>query len=166
MKGDLVKKLNLSTTLLMLALAVVVAGAAAAVKPKPIAFVGAYTGTAVTNTSGTTVTITANGSGTGTLIGAGKITGTGTGDTSKQPCVPFTGTGKMSGAGGTVIFKVIPGSVGCGDEQGENFTVTGKATILKATGKLAKRTGTLRLTGTYDRTSGAFTAKFRGSLVK
>jgi hypothetical protein len=152
--------------MLMVAVAGAVAASATAPKPKPIAFVGTYAGTAVTQTNGNTVAITANGTGTGTMIGAGKITGTGTGDTSQQPCVPFIGTGKMTGAGGMVIFKVIPGSVGCGDQQGENFTVSGKATILKATGKLLKRKGTLKLTGTYDRSSGAFTAKFRGSLVK
>lgn len=164
------RRLILSTAIAGLVLTIAVAGALAATsttpKPKPIAFVGTYTGTATTNTNGSTVSITANGTGTGAMLGAGKITGVGTGDTSQQPCVPFIGTGKMTGAGGTVIFKMIPGSVGCGDQQGENFTVTGHATILKATGKLLKRKGTLKFTGTYDRSSGAFTAKFRGSLSK
>jgi len=163
-----VKRLILPAAVAGTALTVAVAGALAATpaKAKPVAFVGTYSGTAVTNANGTTVAITANGTGTGTMIGAGKITGTGTGDTSQQPCVPFTGVGKMSGAGGTIIFKVVPGSSGCGDQDGVNFTISGKATVLKATGKLLKRKGTLRLTGTYDRSSGAFTAKFRGSLVK
>ncbi len=168
------KKLILVTGTAALALLVVVAAAFAAagggakVKPKPIAFVGTYAGTAVTKTTDTTVAITANGTGKGTLIGAGKITGVGTGDTSQQPCVPFIGTGKMVGTGsnGVIIFKVVPGSSGCGDQQGQSFVVSGKATILKATGKLLKRKGTLKMTGTFDRSTGAFTVKFRGSLVK
>jgi hypothetical protein len=144
----------------------VLAAAALAVVVKPVAFAGTYTGTAVTNQTDNTVAITANGTGTGTLLGAGKITGAGTGDSSVRPCVPFTGTGKMSGPGGTVIFKVIPGSSGCGDEQGQVFSLTGKATVLKATGKLLKRKGTLKMSGSYDRDSGSFTVKFRGSLTK
>ena len=163
------KRLLLSTGAAAVALAIVVAGALAAgtvVKPKPIAFVGTYSGTATTQANDNLVTINANGTGTGTLIGAGTVTGVGTGNTSVQPCVPFTGTGKLSGPGGVIIFKVLPGSSGCGDEQGENFTVTAKATILKATGKLLKRKGSLKITGTFDRSSGAFTAKFRGTLVK
>jgi len=159
------RKIFWTTGLAALALAVL-ATAALAVVVKPIAFTGTYTGTAVTNQTDNTVAITANGTGKGTLLGAGKITGTGTADSSVRPCVPFTGTGKMSGLGGTIIFKVIPGSSGCGDEQGQLFSITGKATILKATGKLLKRKGTLKLSGTYDRSSGAFSVKFRGSLTK
>jgi hypothetical protein len=153
-----------TTGLLGLA-ATVLAASALAVIVKPIAFTANYTGTAVTNQTDNNVAITANGTGKGTLLGAGKITGAGTADSSVRPCVPFTGTGKMSGPGGTVIFKVIPGSAGCGDEQGQLFSITGKATILKATGKLLKRKGMLKLSGTYDRSSGAFSVKFRGSLT-
>jgi len=163
------RRLVLITGIALLAFAVLAAGATAAKKPKkapPVAFAASYAGNAVTQQSNTTVAITANGTGTATLIGAGKITGVGSGDTSQQPCVPFTGTGSMSGAGGTVTFKVVPGSQGCGDQAGENFTVSGHATVLKATGKLAGRKGTLKMTGTYDRTSGAFTVKLRGSLTK
>ena len=143
-QGGIVNKLILSTGAVAAALAIVVAGALAAgtVVVKTIAFVGTYAGNAVTNANGNTVSITANGTGKGTMIGAGKITGVGTADSSSSPCVPFIGTGKITAAGGTVTFKVIPGSTGCGDQQGENFTISGKATILKATGKLLKRKGT------------------------
>ncbi len=170
-QGGIVKKLTLSTAAAALVLLLVGGGAFAATsatpKPKPIAFVGAYAGTASYQQNDTTVALTANGTGTGTLIGAGKITGTGVANTAGQPaCVPFTGTGKVTGPGGTIIFKVIPGTSGCGDQAAENFTISGKATLLKATGKLLKRKGLLRMTGTYDKTSGAFTVKFRGSLTK
>ena len=164
-EGASMKRIIWTTGLAALA-TTVLAATALAVIVKPIAFTGTYKGNAVTNQNDTTVAITANGTGTGTLLGAGKITGTGTGDSSVRPCVPFTGTGKMSGPGGTIVFKVIPGSSGCGDEQGQVFSISGKATILKATGKLLKRKGTLKFSGTYDRDSGAFTVKFRGSLTK
>ena len=146
-------------------LALAIASAAATAVTKPIAFTGKYAGTATTQAADNVVTINANGTGSGKLIGAGKITGAGKGDSSVQPCVPFTGTGKISGPKGTLIFKVNPGSSGCGDQAGEQFTVSGKATVLKGTGLLAKRKGTLHMSGTYDRTSGAFTVKFTGSLT-
>lgn len=158
------KRLSLTTAVALLAITVATAIAAAATKP--IAFVGSYKGTATTTQTDNVVAIKANGTGTGTLIGAGKITGVGAGDSSQRPCIPFTGTGSMKGPTGTVIFKVIPGASSCGDDAGQFFTFTGKAAVLKATGKLLKAKGTLKLSGTYDRSSGAFTVKFKGALVK
>ena len=153
-------------SILVVALLVVaVAAAVATAAKKPIAFTGKYTGTATTKTADTTATINANGTGTGTLLGAGKITGAGTADTAQRPCLPFTGTGKMSGAGGVIIFKVNPASTACGDDAGQLFSFTGKAAVLEGTGKLIKAKGTLKMTGTFDRSSGAFTAKFTGSLA-
>lgn len=158
------KRLSLTTALALLALTVAAAFAVAATKP--VAFVGSYKGTATTNQTDTTIAINAHGTGTGTLIGAGKIAGVGTGDSSQRPCVPFTGTGSMKGTAGTVIFKIVPSASSCGDDAGQFFTFTGKATVLKATGKLLKAKGTLRFSGTYDRSSGAFTVKFKGALAK
>lgn len=155
------RKLSLTTAAAALVLAVLVAGALAA--KKPVSFSAKYTGTAVTQQNDTSVAITANGTGSGTL-GAGKITGTGTGDSSVRPCVPFTGTGSMSGPNGVVQFKVIPSSSGCGDDSGQVFTITGKALVLKTTGKYKGVKGTLRFTGTFDRSSGAFSSKFTGLL--
>lgn len=158
------KRLSITVATAVVAFALIAAAALATTKP--IAFVGTFKGTATTNQTDTTVAISANGAGTGTLIGATKITGKGTGDTSARPCIPFTGTGSMKGAKGTIIFKVLPSSTSCGDDAGQFFTFTGKAQILKATGTLLKRKGTLKMSGTYNRESGAFTAKFKGSLVK
>jgi hypothetical protein len=142
-----------------------VAGALAAT-PKKVAFTAKYTGTAVTKVTNNVADISATGTGTGTLIGAGKVSGVGTGDTSQQPCVPFTGTGLMTGTAGTKLtFKVIPGSSSCGDEKGEVFAISGHATVIKGTGKLAKAKGTLKLTGVYDRTAGTFSVKFFGTLT-
>lgn len=148
------------------ALVVAFVAASALAAGKPIAFVGKYTGNATTQAADNVVTINAKGTGTGTLIGAGKVTGLGTGDSSQRPCVPFTGTGSMTGTSGSLTFKVTPGSSGCGDSDGQLFSVTGKAAVLKGTGKLAKVKGTLRMTGTYDRSSGDFSVKFSGALTK
>jgi hypothetical protein len=160
---------KVTSTLVALAAAIVVTGAALAgtTAHKPIAFAASFTGNATTQSSDNVVTINANGKGIGSGLGAARIIGTGTGDSSKQPCVPFTGTGKMTGASGTLAFKVVPGSTGCGDEQGQVFSVSGKATVLKGTGaKLAGAKGTLRMSGTYDRSSGAFSVKFFGTLTR
>ena len=151
-----------------LAVAILVTGALAAttVTKTTVAFTAKYSGTAVTKQTDNNVAITANGTGSGTLLGAGKVTGIGAGDSSVRPCVPFNGTGSMKGPGGVITFKVNPGSAGCGDDSGQLFSISGKALVTKATGKLAKAKGTLKLTGTFDRSSGAFSIKFRGTLVK
>jgi hypothetical protein len=146
--------------------AVSLTAASVALAAKSVPFTAKYTGTAVTKSTDDVVDITATGTGTGTLLGAGKITGVGTGDSSQRPCVPFTGTGMMRGAGGTIAFKVIPQASGCGDDSGQLFSISGKATVVKATGKLLKAKGTLKMTGTYDRSSGAFSVKFSGTLLK
>lgn len=148
--------------------AVLVAGSAlagTAVK-KPVAFSASYSGTAAVQVADNVANISANGAGKAVLIGAGKITGAGTGDSSQQPCVPFNGPGKMTGAKGTVAFTVLAGSQGCGDESGQVFAISGKAKVTKATGALKKAVGTLKFTGTYDRGAGTFSVKFKGTLTK
>jgi len=159
-----------TTTLIVVALcALVVAGGAlagAATSTKVIAFTGKYAGTAVTKVTDDVADISATGSGSGTLIGAGKITGKGSGDTSQQPCVPFGGSGTLSGGGGTIAFRVLAAARGCGDEAGQVFSVVGKASVLRATGKLARAKGTLKFTGIYDRGAGTFSVKFSGSLTR
>lgn len=143
------------------------ASSAGAATPKKIAFKSSYSGTAVVTVTDNVADIKTNGTGTGTIIGAGKITGAGTGDAAVQPCVPFTGTGSIVGTAGTkILFKVNPGSSGCGDEAGEVFAVNARATVTSATGKLAKAKGTLKITGTYDKNAGTFAVKFTGTLTQ
>ena len=132
---------------------------------KRIAFTASYSGTAVTKVTDGIADISATGSGKATLLGAGKITGTGKGDTSVQPCTPFSGPGSITGAGGKLLFTVLSGSSGCGDDGGHVFSITGKAKVTKATGKLKKAKGTLKFTGVYDRDAGTFTVKFKGTLT-
>lgn len=141
-------------------------GAALGAGAKKVVFAAAYSGTAVVKVTDNVADIAANGTGKGSVIGAGKITGIGKGDSSQQPCVPFTGPGKITGAKGTIAFTVLAGSTGCGDEGGQVFSITAKAKVTKATGTLVKATGTLKFTGTYDRGSGAFSVKVKGTLVK
>jgi hypothetical protein len=155
----------------VIATAALAAGAAAAATSAGTAtavpFTAKYAGTAVVRVDGNVADITANGVGKGTPIGAGKVTGKGTGDSSVQPCVPFTGTGALIGAGKTKLtFKVVPGSSGCGDESGQVFSISARATVIKGYGKLANVRGKLKITGVYDRGKGTFTAKFAGTLTK
>ena len=140
--------------------------ASSALAAKPIVITGKYVGTASTQVDGNTATISAAGTGAVTLLGKGKITGAGTGDSSVQPCVPFAGTGKITGVNGTISYKLLPGAAGCGDEGGHVFSVKAKFTVLKATGKLAKAKGTLLMTGVYDRDDGTFSVKLTGTLKK
>jgi hypothetical protein len=132
----------------------------------PILFTGKYAGQAATKVEGDVVTISATGTGKGSIIGAGRVTGQGTGDSSQQPCVPFGGTGKITGASGTIAFRLLTGANACGDEGGHVFSIKGTLAVVKATGKLAKAKGTLRFTGVYDRDGGTFSVKFTGTLKK
>ena len=161
------KKFRISiVALVIVAFTAVTAAAALATAQAKVVFAGKYAGTATTKVDGTTATIAAKGTGTASQIGAGSITGLGTGDTSQQPCIPFTGTGTMKGGGGTVTFKVIPGSNACGDEGGHTFAITSHIAVLKATGKLAKAKGTLKMTGVYSHDDGSFSVKVSGTLTK
>ena len=144
-----------------------VAAAGTSTSTKTVPFTAKYSGKAVVNAADTIATITANGVGTGKPIGPGKVSGKGKANTAERPCVPFTGLGTMTGTGGTKLtFKVVSGTRGCGDEEGQVFSLSGRATVVSATGKLAKAKGSLKLTGLYDRGRGTFTVKFTGTLTK
>ncbi len=140
--------------------------AAAQGTQKSIAFSGKYAGQAASKVDGNTASISANGKGSGSLIGSGSITGSGSADASQQPCPPFGGTGTIKGAKGTILFSVVSGSKGCGDEGGHVFSLVGYLSVTKATGALAKAKGKLRFTGTYDRDAGTFSIKLTGTLKK
>ena len=143
-----------------------VASARTSASTKTVAFTAKYSGKAVVNAADTIATITASGVGKGSPIGPGKVSGKGKANTAVRPCVPFTGLGTMTGTGGKLTFKVVSGTRGCGDEAGEVFSLSGRATVISATGKLAKAKGSLKLTGLYDRGHGTFTVKFTGTLTR
>lgn len=159
------RKLAIATAFAVAAVAVATASALATTSTKIVPFTAKYSGTAVVKVTDQVADISATGTGTGTLVGAGKIAGTGKGDASQQPCVPFNGPGSLTGTGGKLLFTVIAGSQGCGDESGEVFSIVGKAKVTKGTGKLLKAKGTLKFTGVYDRGAGTFSVKFKGSLT-
>jgi hypothetical protein len=146
--------------------AALVATSAVAAPTKSIPISGTFAGTASTKVDGNTATIAANGTGKLSVLGAGKIVGNGTGDSSQQPCVPFAGTGTITGAGGVITYKVPTGASGCGDEGGHVFSVKGVLQVVKATGKLAKAKGSIRFTGVYSRDDGTFNVKLAGTLKK
>ena len=148
------------------AAAVATATAGAVVPPKTLAFTGTYSGTANVQVNDQVANISASGTGTGSILGSSKISGSGTGDASAQPCVPFNGPGALTAANGTkLIFTVVNSSQGCGDDQGQVFSLVGKATVTKGTLKLAKAKGTLKFTGVYDKGAGTFSVKFKGTLT-
>jgi type IV secretory pathway TraG/TraD family ATPase VirD4 len=161
------KKFRISiVALAVVALTAGTAASALASAQVKVVFAAKYAGNATTKQDGNTATIAATGNGTASQIGVGSISGLGTTDTSQQPCLPFTGTGTMKGKGGTITFKVVPGSSACGDEGGHNFTITSHLAVLKATGKLAKTKGTLKMTGAYSHDDGSFSVKVSGTLTK
>jgi plastocyanin len=132
-----------------------------------VQFKAAYSGQATVKVTDNVADISAEGTGTATIVGASKVTGKGTGDSSKQPCVPFTGDGVITASSGstTVRFTVVPGSTGCGDEAGKVFSISGRATVTGGTGSMAGAKGTLKLTGVYDHGAGTFSIKFSGPVT-
>jgi hypothetical protein len=146
--------------------AALLAPAGAATKPKKVAFSATYSGTATVQVTDQVAAISANGSGKGTMLGTSSITGKGTADASQQPCAPFTGPGTMIAANGTKLaFTVVSGSQGCGDEQGQVFSLSGKANVTSGSGALKKAKGLLKFSGVYDRGQGTFSVKFSGILA-
>jgi len=158
--------LLIAAVALVAAAVAVPATAATQIKPKPKTLVlsGTYSGQASSKIDGTNVTLSATGKGSLSKIGAGSITGAGTADSSQQPCSPFGGTGSLTGTKGSILFSVVSGAKGCGDEGGHTFTLVGYFHVTKATGSLAKAKGQLRFTGVYDRDAGTFQIKVAGSL--
>ncbi len=151
----------------VVALTTVLVGAAiasGAAGVKTINFTAKYSGNATVKVVGDAATISAKGTGTGVPIGKGTITGLGTGEAKPQPCNDWSGTGVLKGTKGTIAFKMLPGTQACGDEDATFFSIVGYAQVTKATGKLAKAKGKLKVTGSYDRGAGTFSAKFSGKL--
>ena len=168
-KGVTLKKLTGAVASSLLVLAAVTAGSAFAASTtgstKIVAFTASYAGAAVVTVTDNVADISANGAGKGPTIGAGKVKGAGKGDAAQQPCVPFNGTGSLAGTKGTVLFKVLTGSTGCGDEGGHSFTISAKVAVTGGTKAFLKAKGPLKLTGTYDRDAGTFAVKFTGKLT-
>ena len=139
---------------------------AKAATPASIAFTASYTGKATVKVSGSKADISADATGTGTLVGKSKLSGKGVGN-NVEPCPLFGGPGTITAANGAKLNFTITTSGGsaCTDEEGQTFSLLGRATIKGGTGKYAKAKGTFKFTGSYDRGNGLFTVKLRGTLT-
>lgn len=148
------------------AAATLAAGSALAV-PKPVPFKASFTGKAVVKTSDASADITATGLGTSTLIGKGKskLAGKGVGSQA-DPCPLFGGTASITGPTGLKLnFKIAPATGNaCTDEEAQQFSLVGRATIVGGTGKYRLAKGTFKFTGSFNRGTGAFSVKFTGTL--
>ena len=150
----------------VLVLAALVAGTAGA-KPKTWAFSATFTGTATEKVDGQAVTATAKGSGNVTLIGKSTISGVVNATTANPPCSPFNGPGTITSPKAKLTVTVLPTSRGCaaGEDAQNDISISGSVKVSKGTLKYKAAKGTLRFTGHYDRSSGAFTVKLTGKLT-
>jgi hypothetical protein len=148
---------------------VVAAGVAfaAAPKPKTVTFKGSYAGQVTEKVNGADVSGLASATGTSTAVGAGTVTGTVAGTTSNPPCSPLTGKGVLSGRKGKLKLSLLSTSRACAASATDQNSVTfsGDAKVMGGTLKFKKAKGTIHFSGNYDRTSGAFNAKFTGKLT-
>jgi hypothetical protein len=152
---------------LIAALTLAALAAGTALAAHSATFKGTYSGKATEKVSGQTVTDSVKGTGSGTLIGKGTITGSVTASTANPPCSPFGGPGLIAGPKGKLKVSVLKTSRGCaaGEDDQNNISFSGTAKVIGGTGKLAKAHGTLRFSGHYDRSSGAFSVKLTGTVT-
>ena len=150
----------------MLILAALVAGTAGA-KPRTWVFSATFTGTATEKVDGQAVTATAKGSGNVTLMGKSTISGVVSATTANPPCSPFSGPGTITSPKAKLTVSVLPASRGCaaGEDAQNDISISGTVKVSKGSLKYKAAKGTLRFTGHYDRSSGAFTVKLTGKLT-
>lgn len=163
------KNVRIATmTLASVGVALAFGGAAlAGAASRTVAFNGTYKGQAAEKVNGNTVTATAKGSGIATLVGKSTISGSVVATTTAdQPCAPFGGPGYIIGKSGKLKVTVLPASRGCAasQEEKDSISLAGTVKVKGGTAKFRTAHGTLRFTGHYDRASGAFTVKLKGTL--
>lgn len=159
------KHFRLSLALAAFALAIVFVSSAAAAT---ITFTGTYKGKATERVNGDVITALVAGTGTATLIGKGTLGGNVVATTiADSPCAPLKGPGTIKGLKGTIKLSLLSTSRGCAasEDDKDNISVAGSAKVVGGTKKFLKARGTLRFTGHYNRTSGAFTLKLTGKLT-
>ena len=170
------RKHLLTSAVAMLAVAAVcVASATAgtAQSTKIVLFTGSYAGPANVTVADGVSNISVSGSGKATTVGikvppfgAGKVTGTGTGSAdSTQTCQTFNGSGTLTGVKGAKIIFKLSGAQACGDADGENFSITGRATVTGGAGAYKKAKGSLKVTGLFKKTAKTFAVRFSGKLT-
>ncbi len=129
-------------------------------------FSASYRGKVTEVVNGQAVTATPRGTGKGTLIGKSTLIGTVAATTANPPCSPLSGPGTLTGAKGKLKITLRSGSRACAASQDEpnNISFSGSAKVTGGTGKFRSAKGTLRYSGHYDRGTGAFTVKLKGTL--
>jgi hypothetical protein len=170
------RKYRLTSAAAVVAIAAVCVGSAVAAPAKSakiVVFSGSYAGAANVTVADGVSTIQATGPGKATTVGikvpafgAGKVTGSGTGSAdSSQTCQVFNGTGSLTGVkGGKINFK-LSGAQACGDADGNNFSLTGRATVTGGAGAYKTAKGSLKLTGLYKKEAKTFAIKLAGKLT-
>jgi hypothetical protein len=145
---------------------VVVALVAGTALAKTSVFSASYTGMVTEKVNGQMVTAVPRGKGAGTLIGKSTLTGTVAATTADPPCSPLKGPGLLAGKAGKLKVTLLPTARACaaGEEDRNNISFAGSAKVIGGTGKFRAAKGTLRFSGRYDRSNGAFTVKLRGTL--
>jgi hypothetical protein len=175
-KGVTLRKHRLTSAAAVLAIAAVCVGSAVAAPAKSakiVMFTGSYAGPANVTVADGVSTIQASGAGKATTVGikapafgAGKVTGTGTGSAdSSQTCQVFNGTGSLTGVKGAKINFKLSGAQACGDADGNNFSLTGRATVTGGAGAYKTAKGSLKLTGLYKKEAKTFAIKMTGKLT-
>ena len=137
------------------------------VLPKNYRFAATYKGTAVVKIEDNVATISSvTGLGTATVpVGKSRLSGVGKG-VGSDPCGTFGGPGSITTATGKLNFVIAPaGGTACPDQSGENFSVSGRATFKGGTRKYLKAKGSFKFSGTFTKSTGAFTVKFLGTLT-
>ena len=160
------KTFRIITAAAVSSLAAVLVGAAlgAGAATKPVAFTATFNGKAVVRVAGDKADITsAQATGTGTPIGKATLTGKGSG-TEADPCPLWGGPGTISASAGKLNFSISGGGA-CTDESAQDFSITGLAKFTGGTGKYAKAKGSFKITGTYNRGTGLFSVKLKGTFT-
>jgi hypothetical protein len=169
-------KYRLTSAVAVVAIAAVCVGSALAAPAKSskiVLFTGSYAGPANVTAADGVSTIQASGAGKATTVGikapafgAGKVSGTGTGSAdSGQTCQTFNGTGSLSGVKGAKINFKLTGAQACGDADGINFSITGRATVTGGAGAYKTAKGSLKVTGLYKKDAKTFAIKLTGKLT-
>jgi hypothetical protein len=140
---------------------------------KAVAFRGTYKGNADLLIDNGSVSIRSiAGTGSNSLLGVGRVAGKGSASASAQ-CDPFTGTGNITGAHGTLHLVVTQSkSTGCSSGESGPITVKfhGTAVVKGGTGKAKGAKGTLAfsgklgLGGTSGAQAGPYTVTITGHL--
>ena len=146
--------------------AAAIAASAFAGGTKKVPFRASFKGNAVVRVSGSHADIvSAKATGTGVPIGKGTLAGTGAGNNS-DPCPLFGGPATITTKAGKLKFAISPiaGSA-CTNEEAQQFSLSGRATIKGGTRKYAKAKGSFKFAGSFNRSTGAFSVKFVGTLT-